>query len=175
MTNSPSPILIVKFSRTTILAHLVAVIVLAGTVCQVAVGQVAVSISPSLATLATLATQQFTATVTGGSNTVIIWEVNGVAGGNPQLKPFRGLGNGVGLSPNPAEMDRQVNRLDNGGVNPVDKLSDKAACAHAPAFQKPEFRKEDSGPALARAQLFAGLIAVASSDGFGTLPHKSWA
>ncbi len=82
MTNSPSPILIVKFSRTTILAHLVAVIVLAGTVCQVAVGQVAVSISPSLATLATLATQQFTATVTGTTNTAVTWQVNGVSGGN---------------------------------------------------------------------------------------------
>jgi len=72
----------VKFSRTTILAHLVAVIVLAGTVCQVAVGQVAVSISPSLATLATLATQQFTATVTGTTNTAVTWQVNGVSGGN---------------------------------------------------------------------------------------------
>ena len=82
MTNSPSRILIVKFSRTTVLAHLVAVIVLAGTVCQVAVGQVAVSISPSLATLATLATQQFTATVTGTTNTAVTWQVNGVSGGN---------------------------------------------------------------------------------------------
>lgn len=82
MTNSLSRTLIVKFSRTTILGHLVAVIVLAGTVCQVAVGQVAVSISPSLATLATLATQQFTATVTGTTNTAVTWQVNGVSGGN---------------------------------------------------------------------------------------------
>jgi hypothetical protein len=44
--------------------------------------QVSVSISPSLATLATLATQSFTATVTGSTNTAVTWEVNGVAGGS---------------------------------------------------------------------------------------------
>ena len=35
-------------------------------------------------------------------------------------------------------------------------------------------RRTPKGAAPARAQLFAGLIAVASSDGFGTLPHKSY-
>ena len=44
--------------------------------------QVAVSISPASATLATLATQPFTATVTGTTNTAVTWEVNGVVGGN---------------------------------------------------------------------------------------------
>lgn len=45
-------------------------------------GQVSVSISPSLITTATLATQSFTATVTGSSNTAVTWQVNGVSGGN---------------------------------------------------------------------------------------------
>lgn len=44
--------------------------------------QVAVTISPASATLATLATQPFTVTVTGTTNTAVTWEVNGLAGGN---------------------------------------------------------------------------------------------
>jgi hypothetical protein len=44
--------------------------------------QVSVSISPSLATMATLATQSFTATVSGSSNTAVTWQVNGISGGN---------------------------------------------------------------------------------------------
>ena len=45
-------------------------------------GQVSVSISPTLATMATLATQSFTATVSGSSNTAVTWQVNGSNGGN---------------------------------------------------------------------------------------------
>jgi Protein of unknown function (DUF1565) len=44
--------------------------------------QVSVSISPALVTLATLATQPFTATVSGSSNTGVTWQVSGVGGGN---------------------------------------------------------------------------------------------
>jgi Protein of unknown function (DUF1565) len=47
-----------------------------------AAAQVSVTISPSLVTTATLATQAFSATVTGSSNTAVTWEVNGVGGGN---------------------------------------------------------------------------------------------
>ena len=52
------------------------------TVTVTAVPQVSVSISPTSATVQTNATQQFTATVTGSSNTGVNWQVNGVAGGN---------------------------------------------------------------------------------------------
>src|SRR5215472_10748764 len=45
-------------------------------------GQVSVSISPSVVTLGTLATQSFTATVTGSTNTAVTWQVNGVIGGS---------------------------------------------------------------------------------------------
>jgi hypothetical protein len=45
-------------------------------------GQVSVAISPSLATMATLATQPFTATVSGSNNTAVTWQVNGITGGN---------------------------------------------------------------------------------------------
>ena len=43
---------------------------------------VAVSVSPTSATIRTGATQQFTATVTGTSNTTVNWSVDGAAGGN---------------------------------------------------------------------------------------------
>lgn len=47
-----------------------------------AVAQVSVTISPSVISLATLATQSFTATVSGSTNTAVTWQVNGVNGGN---------------------------------------------------------------------------------------------
>src|SRR5262249_1828558 len=43
---------------------------------------VAVAISPTSATVADGATRQFTATVTGATNTTVIWQVNGVTGGS---------------------------------------------------------------------------------------------
>jgi uncharacterized protein DUF1565 len=46
-----------------------------------AAAQVSVTISPSLITTATLATQSFTATVAGSTNTAVTWQVNGVSGG----------------------------------------------------------------------------------------------
>src|SRR5215469_5843182 len=44
--------------------------------------QVTVTVSPPTATLATLATQPLTATVSGTTNTAVSWQVNGVVGGN---------------------------------------------------------------------------------------------
>jgi len=44
--------------------------------------QVSVSISPSIINLGTMATQPFTATVTGSGNTAVNWQVNGVSGGS---------------------------------------------------------------------------------------------
>jgi len=43
---------------------------------------IAVSISPTSATVNTGATRQFTATVTGTANTAVTWQVNNVTGGN---------------------------------------------------------------------------------------------
>ncbi len=45
---------------------------------------IAITISPTSATLAAGATQQFQATVTGSTNTAVTWQVNGVAGGSTQ-------------------------------------------------------------------------------------------
>ena len=43
--------------------------------------QVSVTISPTLITMATSATQPFTASITGSTNTAVTWQVNGVSGG----------------------------------------------------------------------------------------------
>ena len=43
---------------------------------------VGVSVSPATATVRIKQTRQFTATVTGTSNTSVVWKVNGIAGGN---------------------------------------------------------------------------------------------
>lgn len=46
---------------------------------------VQVSVSPASPTVALFGTQQFTATVTGTSNSAVTWEVNGTAGGSKQF------------------------------------------------------------------------------------------
>gem|GEM_PF-706509 len=51
-----------------------------------------VSVSPSKASIATGATQQFTATVTGLANTVVSWSVNGMAGGSSALGTVSSMG-----------------------------------------------------------------------------------
>jgi len=66
----------------TSLVHMAVLALLVSGFSQRVLAQVTVSISPSLVTLATLATQQFTATVSGTTNTAVNWQVNGVTGGN---------------------------------------------------------------------------------------------
>ena len=46
---------------------------------------VSISVSPSTVTVSTSATTQFTATVTGSSNTAVTWSVDGVSGGNSSV------------------------------------------------------------------------------------------
>jgi len=53
---------------------------------------VAVTISPTTATVRLGQTQQFTATVTGNSNTNVTWTVNGVNGGNTSVGTVSTLG-----------------------------------------------------------------------------------
>ena len=53
--------------------------------CGGSSSQVAISISPTTATLNAGMQQQFTATVTGTSNTSVQWQVNSVPGGNSQV------------------------------------------------------------------------------------------
>ena len=66
-------------SRQLFAVEVALLVVLATTLSA---AQVSVSISPSLVTLATMATQPLTATVTGSTNTAVTWQVNGVTGGS---------------------------------------------------------------------------------------------
>lgn len=65
---------------------------------------VAVTISPTSANLLLGNTQQFTATVTGTSNTAVTWTVNGVSGGNSTLGTVStsGLYTAPSAVPNPS-------------------------------------------------------------------------
>ena len=53
---------------------------------------IAITISPTSASLAAGATQQFQATVTGSTNTAVTWQVNGTVGGSTQLGTISGTG-----------------------------------------------------------------------------------
>src|SRR5438876_618335 len=70
------------------------------------VQSVSVTISPTSVALAPNATQQFTATVTGSSNTAVTWEVNGVTGGNSTTGTVStsGLYTAPATVPNPANV-----------------------------------------------------------------------
>ena len=61
---------------------------------------VAVAVSPTSATVAAGATQQFQATVTGTTNTAVQWQVNAVAGGNSQVGTISS--SGLYTAPSPA-------------------------------------------------------------------------
>ena len=89
-----------------VLNHMTLLILLVSGFSHAVSAQVSVSISPSLVTLATLATQQFTATVSGTTNTAVTWEVNGVAGGNSTagLVSTAGLYFGPASVPSPASL-----------------------------------------------------------------------
>jgi hypothetical protein len=88
------------------LFHIAVVILIVAAFSQHSAAQVSVTISPTLVTLATLATQQFTATVSGTTNTAVTWEVNGVAGGNSTagLISTNGLYLGPSTVPSPASL-----------------------------------------------------------------------
>src|SRR5713226_9483413 len=60
--------------------------------CGTSKQTVAITISPTAATVRLGQTQQFTATVTGNSNTSVTWTVNGVNGGNTSVGTVSTLG-----------------------------------------------------------------------------------
>ncbi len=66
--------------------------------------QIAVTISPTTASVPINTTQQFTDTVTGTSNTAVTWSVNGVTGGNSTVGTIlsTGLFTAPGAVPSPA-------------------------------------------------------------------------
>jgi uncharacterized protein (DUF1800 family) len=60
---------------------------------QVIGGGIVVTVTPNVANVRTAATQQFSASVTGSSNTGVTWAVNGIPGGNDSLGTIIGNGN----------------------------------------------------------------------------------
>jgi hypothetical protein len=86
------------------LFSLAALLFLAMTASRSAVAQTSVTISPSAVSLVTNATQLFTATVMGTSNTAVTWQVNGVTGGtsNAGTIATTGLFLAPAALPNPA-------------------------------------------------------------------------
>ena len=56
---------------------------------------VSVSVTPGTASLATGASQSFSATVSGSTNTAVTWTVDGIAGGNGTVGTLSGTGNTV--------------------------------------------------------------------------------
>ena len=60
---------------------------------QVIGGGIIVTVTPNVANVRTAATQQFSANVTGTSNSGVTWAVNGVPGGNDSLGTIIGNGN----------------------------------------------------------------------------------
>jgi len=55
-------------------------------------GPIAVSISPQSVSLSGMRTQQFSATVSGTSNTAVSWSVNGISGGNATVGTISSVG-----------------------------------------------------------------------------------
>jgi len=84
--------------------------------------QISVSVSPATANVAAGGSQQFNASVTGSSNTAVIWQVNGVAGGNSSV----GTVSATGLYTAPTSAGAtvvsaaaQANQSDSGKANVV--------------------------------------------------------
>jgi len=75
-----------------------------GNVLSVSVGNPQVAVSPSNVAVVVGATQQFTATVQGPSNTAVTWSVNGVARGNSTVGTItdQGLYTAPTIAPSPA-------------------------------------------------------------------------
>jgi hypothetical protein len=70
-----------------------------------AASNVQVTVNPTTASVSNFTTQQFTATVTGISNTAVTWEVNGTAGGSQKLGFISSSGLYVAPSATPTKSD----------------------------------------------------------------------
>jgi uncharacterized protein (DUF1800 family) len=75
-----------------------------------AASPVTVSVAPASAAVAATATRQFTATVTGATNTAVTWTVNGISGGNAIVGTISsaGLYTAPASAPNPASVTVQA-------------------------------------------------------------------
>jgi hypothetical protein len=70
-----------------------------------------VSVQPTTANISDFRTQQFTASVTGSSNTAVTWQVNGVTGGSQKFGFISSAGLYVAPSAVPTKSDSQGNTV----------------------------------------------------------------
>jgi hypothetical protein len=109
------------------------------------VGSVTVTLSANSATVPTGASQLFTATVQGTSNTAVNWSVNGVAGGNATIGTItpQGVYTGPGAVPNPSVVSVTATSQD----DPFDSASANVTVVSAgpsPYFEGYAFVSPDS-------------------------------
>jgi len=81
------------------------------TITVVSASAVQVSVQPATASVSDFRTQQFTATVTGSSNTAVTWQVNGVTGGTQKFGFISSTGLFVAPSAVPTKSDGQGNTI----------------------------------------------------------------
>jgi hypothetical protein len=81
------------------------------TVTVVSTSAVQVSVQPATASVSDFRTQQFTAAVTGSSNTAVAWQVNGVTGGTQKFGFISSAGFFVAPSAVPTKSDGQGNTI----------------------------------------------------------------
>jgi len=81
------------------------------TVTVVSTSAVQVSVQPATASVSDFRTQQFTAAVTGSSNTAVTWQVNGVTGGSQKFGFISSAGLFVAPSAVPTKSDGQGNTV----------------------------------------------------------------
>ena len=99
---------------------------------------VAVTVSPSSASVAVDAKQQFTATVTGNSNTAVTWDVNGTVGGNSTagfIDSISGLYTAPAVVPSPATVT--VHATSNAEASAIGSASVTITSAAPPPPPKP--------------------------------------
>ena len=81
------------------------------TITVVSASAVQVSVQPATASVSDFRTQQFTATVTGSSNTAVTWQVNGATGGSQKFGFISSTGLFVAPSAVPTKSDGQGNTI----------------------------------------------------------------
>jgi hypothetical protein len=81
------------------------------TITVVSASAVQVSVQPATASVSDFRTQQFTASVTGSSNTAVTWQVNGATGGSQKFGFISSTGLFVAPSAVPTKSDGQGNTI----------------------------------------------------------------
>jgi hypothetical protein len=116
------------------------------TVTVVSTSAVQVSVQPATASVSDFRPQQFTATVTGSSNTAVTWQVNGVTGGSQKFGFISSSGIFVAPSAVPTKSDGQGNTITTTLTITAVSQADSTASATATVSIVPDNAKTQSAP-----------------------------